>query len=146
MTRRNSMYYLVDFARPQGAKDKEPRKRRGTLGNLVIGTGVGAIGGAGAGKYLSEKLIYDVLTEEAIKDGSGKNPTEVRKIINQTIKKDKTGKVKKEFKKLKWRTFKDFAPKTIATGAGLGLIGTGAYLGGKALVNKGNNKSSSPQN
>lgn len=150
MTRRNLMYYLADFARPQGAKDKEPRKRRGTLGNLAIGTGIGALGGLGAGGYLSNRFMNDDLLEASrihfypnlqrqkilkeLKKDLKKMPVESKKVVYG------------EMNKARLQYLSELAPSTIAKGAGLGLLGTGAYLGGKALLNKRNNKSSSPQN
>ena len=50
MTRRNSMYYLTDFARPKGSKDKVQRKKR----NLRIREGaIGAL--LGGGEYLARE-------------------------------------------------------------------------------------------
>lgn len=130
------MLYLSNFARPQGAKDKEPRKKRGTLGNLAIGTGVGAVGGLGAGKVLSDKFIYNIATEGMLDDDIAKTPKEAWKLLNKRIKEDKTGELRKGLKKVKYDTFKGFAPRTIAAGAGIGLAGTGAYLGGRAIIKR----------
>jgi len=134
------MLYLSNFARPQGAKDKEPRKKRGTLGNLAIGTGVGAVGGLGAGKVITNNKSNELLFEQAKKSGFSGNKKELLGIINKAAKEDTTGEGVKLIKKAKGNVFKAIAPYTIAGGAGLGLLGTGAYLGSKALLKNRKNK------
>lgn len=134
------MLYLSNFARPQGAKDKEPRKKRGTLGNLAIGTGVGALGGLGAGKVITNNKSNELFFDQAKKTGFSGNKKELIEIFNKAAKEDTTGEGVKLIKKAKGNVFKAIAPRTIATGAGVGLLGTGAYLGGRAVINKLRNK------
>lgn len=134
------MYYLSSFARPLGAKDKQERKKRGTLKNLALGTGVGAIGGLGTGAVVANHLFDKTMTQSAIDMGVAKNKKEVWKSINKEIAKDKTGQGKKILRKIKLDIFKGVAPTSVKLGAGIGLAGTGAYLGGRAIINKLRNK------
>ena len=134
------MYYLSSFARPLGAKDKQERKKRGTLKNLALGTGVGAIGGLGTGAVVANHLFDKTMTQSAIEMGEAKNRKEAWKVIKREIARDKTGQGKKILRKLRFDIFKGVAPTTVKLGAGIGLAGTGAYLGGRAIINKFKNK------
>lgn len=56
---------------------------------------------------------------------------------------DLVDKSKKSIKDAKKGIFTYFAPKSVKAGATLGLLGTGAYLGGRAIINKLKNKNDS---
>lgn len=70
MIRRISLYYLVDFARPQGAKDKQPRKQRNGNLKTVAAATLPAIGiYAGIPDKLLAKGSVHLLTQDLLQNG-----------------------------------------------------------------------------
>lgn len=135
------MLYLSNFARPQGAKDKEPRKPKGALRsiaeNTAIGAGVGSIGTAG---YL-KNVINKSSTNEIGKGKFYKQKTYNVGLMRHALR--SAGSKKEARKLLRAGKLLGYGLPSAIGGTALGItagVGTGAYLGGRALINKLKNK------
>lgn len=148
MTRRNSMYYLSSFARPQGAKDKQKRKSRAlnVASKTAIGAGVGAGIGAGVGvatgsqyylksrrhpfgkgtNYTQGFFTLGNLRSE-LEYLSRKNPELNKKEIKNLFRKKTKPQFKEALKSYITRDLKKVVPRSV----GIGALGLGAYQLGK---------------